>query len=799
MTLTSSQRSFHPRIAFTMARRGLLRAPGTSALAVIILALGLAAPVTFFSILVGAIRPLPVPGGERIVRVDVLQPARGGRSQPIRLADLDLLEAGAGMEGLGAFRTFGGTLVDPGRPAVRVSGAALTPRVLPLLQVEPVLGRVPDVDEAATTLLLGHDVWEEAYGADPGALGRTVELGGAFRTVVGVLPDGFGFPFRQNAWVILPRSSGDTLAVELVGRLAEGADASGAEVELAGRWARGDVDRADGEVGGVLEVKPYTGSRGESGEAVAFLGLVLVALALLLIACSNVANLLLARATERVRTLAVQSALGAGRGQIAAQLLLESLLLSAAGGVAGVYLANLAVGAVERGLAAEHFGYFWMRMAVDGRVLGFAGVLVLGSALVAGTLPVLRVWKVEVHRVLKEEGAASGMGGGGWWSRALVTAQLALSCAALVAAGLSARSLDLSGRIGGDLATDGILVATLDLASVADDPARVLERLDERIAAIPGVVTEAFGLGAPAYGEPYARYELEGIAQERPEDRDGVLYNAVTPPYFEMMGVGLLAGRALASSDAEDAEPVAVVSESFVRRHQGTAALLGRRIRVVEGDASPWHTIVGVVEDLDVGGGARTPRERVYFPLAQTPSRSVLLMASTVGDGAVLATPVREAVAAVDPHIAFWQVRTLAGAHAYMIRVPRAMGAMALGGGAAGLLVAAVGLYGLVAFRVRRRRRDLGVQLALGADGRRLALHTFGFALGQVVPALLVGLTLAWLAAPALGVFLMGIDPRGMDTYVAVAASFVLVGLLAAAPPALRASRIDPAQALRGE
>ncbi len=795
-----------------MAWRGLKRSPGTSSLAVLVLALGLAAPATFFSLLVGAIRPLPVPGGDQIVRVDVLQPVRGGSTETVRLSDLDLLQGAAGLEGLGAFRVFEGTLVDPERAAVRVAVAALTPDVLPLLRTTPLLGRIPGVDEAGTTVLLGDDVWQEAYDGDPAALGRTVELNGEARTIVGVLPEGFGFPFKQNAWVIFGDRPLDTDPVELMGRLAVGADIQALQTELAGRWTRGDALRDAGERGGVLQVKPYTGSRGEGGEAMAFVGLVLVALALLLIACANVANLLLVRATERVRALGIQSALGAGRGQIGAQLLLEALMLAVLGGLAGLFLAGLAVDAIQQGLAAEHFGYFWMRMAVDGRVVAFTAVLVVGTALVAGTLPVLRVWRVDVHRVLKEEGAATGIGGGGVWGRVFVTAQLGLSCAALVAAGLAGRSLGAARNFGGDLPTEQILVASVEPggALVAARSAgadatvaawdQMATQLEERLSAIPAVAMSALALGAPAYFEPSGRFELDGETYDRPEDRERTQYNAVTPGYFALFDLELQAGRGILASDTRESAAVAVVSESFARKFSPGRDVLGRGLRFVTGpDSLRWHTVVGVVEDVDVGGGERVHRERAYLPLAQVEAGEVLLIARARGDGASLAGAVREAVADVNPAIPLWGLRTLADGHDYMIRIPRAMGAMALGGGVAGLLVAAIGLYGLLAFRVRQRRRELGIHLALGADGRALAMQTMGFAMRQVLPALVLGLLVAWLIAPILGVLLLGLDPRALGTYAGVAVSFLVVTVLAAALPAFRASRVDPAQALRGD
>ena len=227
---------------------------------------------------------------------------------------------------------------------------------------------------------------------------------------------------------------------------------------------------------------------------------------------------------------------------------------------------------------------------------------------------------------------------------------------------------------------------------------------------------------------------------------------------------------------------------------------MGRTIRVGSGpDSAVWHTVVGVVSDATVGVGELARHDRVYLPLPQVETESALLLLRAPGDVATIASTMREAASEVDPRLAVSSVRTLEDGHDYMTRVPRAMGALAVGGGSAGLLVAAVGLYGLLAFRVRQRRRELGIRLALGADGGRLARDTLEFALRQLVPAIVVGLTLAWIAAPLIGVMLLGLDPRGASTYVGVGAAFLTVGLLAAGIPAWRASLTDPAHVLRSE
>jgi putative ABC transport system permease protein len=790
-------------LALRLAARGLVRAPATSVLALAILALGLAAPTVFFSILVGAIRPLPVPEGHQVVRVDVVQPTAAGQSLAVEPRDVAGLAEASSLEALGAFRTSVVTIVDEGRSAARVALAELSPSVLPLLRVDPVQGRVPSTDEAQATVLLGHDTWQEMYHGDPDALGRTVVVAGRPRAIVGVMPEGFGFPFDQSAWTVFdPAAEGSAAetdgaagAVELVGRLAPGATHEAATSELRSIWRRGDALREPERTGAVVSVERFTGGRGEGDETAAFVGLVLIALCLLLIACANVANLLLVRASERVRALAVQSALGAGRLQIAAQLLLESLLLALGGGALGLALAHLAVQALERSLAAEHFGYFWMRLAVDGTVVGFVVTLVALTAAVAGSIPVARVLGTDLRPVLRDA-ASVAVGGGGLWGRVFVTGQLALSCSALVAAALTARSMWIARDFSGDVPADEILVANVLLEEGATSSAALVEA----VTAIPSVQGAALALGAPGYREPWGRAEVDVAADPSAPAREITFWNAVTPDYFRAVGLELRAGRPLDVRDGREAARVAVVSESFARRFSPDRAMLGRRVRVgLRPDSLEWFTVVGVVADARIGGGDLARHDRVYLPFAQAPSTSPLVVLRARRDAVGLAPGLRRAVALVDSRIPLSGVRSLADGHAYMTRVPRAMGALAMGGGTAGLLVAAVGLYGLLAFRVRRRRRELGVRLALGADRRRLARETLTFALGQIVPATIVGLALAWLAGPLLRVIVLGLDPRAPGTLAAVGATFVAVGLTAVAVPTARAASTDPAEALRAD
>jgi predicted permease len=546
-----------------------------------------------------------------------------------------------------------------------------------------------------------------------------------------------------------------------------------------------------------VRVEGYTRGVGEGGDATAFAGLVLVGLCLLLIACANVANLLLIRATDRVRALAVQSALGAGRLQIGGQLLLESLLLAVAGGAVGLALAGGVVAVLERTLAAEHFGYYWMRLAVDGPVLAATAALVAGTALVAGILPVIRVLRVDVQRVLKEEGAGLGVGGGGGWSRAFVTAQLAVSCGAVVVAALTGRSLAATRDFGGDLPSEEVIVAGVGLPAGLDgeDRGALLRTLETSLSTGAGVREVALALAAPGYRERYSPVELRGTA---PEPGSFTLWNAVSPDFLASLEIPLRAGRALSRADDAGAARVALVSESFVRRYSPGEPVLGRAVRLSAAD-SAWFTVVGVVADVELGVGAYSRPDRVLVPLGQVGDTDVMALLRADGPASELGPALRSAVTDVGPDLPIWTVRTLADAHATILRVPRLMAGLAVAAGGVGLLVAGAGLYGLLAFRVRVRRRELALRVALGARGGRLAGDVLFRALGQLLPAVVLGLAVAWIAAPWLQVMLMGAEPRSPGVFGAVGIAFVLAGLGAALLPARGAARVDPATALVGK
>ena len=792
---TASPFGLHPLLALRLASRGLRRDRATSLAVVGILALGLAAPSTFFSLLWGGgMRPLPVPDGDQIVRIDVVHPRTSARLTA-DFQDVQALSQATVFAGLGGYEERVLAVRTDEWGTLRIYGAAMTAGSFELLGVPPLIGSIP-TGEGPPALVLGHGIWQTQMAADPDVIGTDVHVNGLRHVIVAVMPEGFGFPLNQSGWTVI--GADDTTAgLALFGRLVEGASLEAASDQVTTRWRQRDGLRPAETAGAVSQVKPYTSARGEAGEAMIFFGLVLVGMALLVIASVNAANLLMVRAIERLRTLSVQSALGAARAQIALQLLMESLLLTTVGGLIGLGITHLLIERIQE-TASSNFGYYWMRMAVELPVVLFTGALVVGTAVLAGTIPVIRVLRSDLQRVLKQGGGATGRRS--IWEQGLVSLQLGLSAAALVAAGLASQSIRSASNFGSEIAGDEIVIAEVDfpldvLGTEADRVAAraaVIAQMD----ALPGARFTAVSMGAPGFREPFQAFEILG-AESNPEIPWRSATNAVALDFFAMYEISPTRGRSLDPSDDANAPLVAVVNEAWVDRFSADRNPLGRAIRM-PGYAESVFEIVGVMETLPMGLGEVAPEDRIYFSLEQLPVTPVFLSARR-SDPTGLVPAMRRALAEVHPDLALPAAMTLAEGHDFMTRAQRTFSFLAAAGGYAGLLVAAVGLYAILAFGVRQRRREMGVRLAMGADGRRLAREVVGSAMRQVVPAMLFGLALSWLAAPGLGVILLGNTARSIPTFLAVAAVFMTVGAIAALLPALDASRVEPADVLRSE
>jgi predicted permease len=792
----------HPRLALLLAVRSIRRAPGLPLAAAMTLGLGFGAAASIYGVYSGFDRPLPVPGGAAVYRVRVLD--ERGRAVAVTARDAEVLGAAtSSFEALGAFATETWTVRVGEKGAVRVTGASMTPAAFELLRVGPRLGRAPGAgDEQA--LVVSHDFWRHHLEADQEAIGQALRVDGVERLVVGVMPANHRFPFNQGAWTLLDESAEEP--VELVARLSPGVTPAQAATDVE-RVLEGPRFAAGLEVPDLrVDVLGFTQERGESGESAALATLLALVVALVLVSCSNVSNLLLARALARAELLTVHAALGAGPVQLVVQMFVEALLISLAGALAGLGIAAIAIGYIETTLSG-HWGYYWMQVRFELGVVAFTLALAVLTGLVAGLTPAIRLGRADLAVSLKS--GASGVVGGSRrrLSSLLLNGQVAFSCFALVIAMLLAAAL-LRSRVAEGYPAEEIYFAGVTLEGQAyqdkADRRAFREALRGALTAEERVGVVALSNVVPSLPTVSAELEIEGVSREPGARPRFVPTLAVTSSYFEMFGIGLISGRLFSDVEDGSGDTVAVVSDSFVREHFSAPGVVGQRIRLERATGDAWLRIIGVVADRPVYEGARTRemvRAYVPFGLVEPADHYVLYRAA----GAETTPAVRRAIAALDPDVAVAGVFGLEGETriadviAYVRRIFETVGTLGLLGGVSAAVVALLGLYGALAFEVQRRIGEIGVRMALGASSRDVMLHVASAGLVRVAPGLILGFVMSAGVSPLLGALLGETNPRDPLIHVGVYLAFLAVSVLAVAVPGRRAARLDPVSVLRGE
>jgi putative ABC transport system permease protein len=799
--------------------RMLRHRPGLVAVIVLTLALGIGANTAVFSVVRSVLlRPLPYPDDDRLAVLLMRAPRFDFvdmQSSPPEYAAYR--EHARSFERLAAYQVGAATVTEDGGEPERVDVAATTWDLFATLRVAPALGRAFAPEDGGRIVdpgvaLISHGFWQSRYGGDPDIIGRTVLLDGSARTVVGVMPAGFRFPNADvRFWLPLAFTSEDLQyrgnhSYSLVGRLAPGVTLTSAERELTDLVARFIADPTfNFHEWHPVYLRPL---RTEIvGDVSRTLWVMLGAVALvLLIACANVANLLLVRAEERAREMSVRTALGAGRGRLVSQLLTECLVLAALGGAAGVAVAFVGVEAL-RAFAPANLPRL-DEIGVDATVLAFTMVATIGAGILFGLAPALHAGRTDLNGVLRDEGR------GGTASRKrlrvrqlLVASQAALAVVLLVGAGLLLQSFRRLMAVDPGYRTEGVLTTTLTLPELSypDGPAVVgfYERLLPRLAALPGVRAVGAARRAPLAGDPGATdTEIEGWVNPGDAPRPIANMQAITPGYFTALDIPLLAGRDFVERDALDAPLVAIVSESLARTYWPGRSPLGGRIRRDTDDA-PFAEVIGVVPDIREEALDQPPvRGTVYFVHAQTPHTwgslgSMMLIVRGDVEPASLVRPIRETVHALDPSVPLYGVRTLEQAVADSTATPRFALLLQLLFALVALALAAIGLYGVLAFTVARRTTELGIRMALGArrtDVRRMVIRQgMTIIIGALAAGVLASLAVGRLVAS----LLFGVSPRDPVTYAAVLLVLLAVALLACWIPARRASAVDPAEALR--
>lgn len=806
-----------------LALRLLRKQAGVAGIAVLTFALGIGLTTTMFSIVHGGLRELPFEESERLVHLERNHLAEGIDSMEVTLHDFhDWRQRQTSFESLEGYYTGTANLASPGQPPERYEAAFLTAGGLGLLGVEPALGRtfLPEEEGVSSpaVVILGHAVWQDRFGADPGILGETVRINGAPHTVVGVMPEGFRFPFDHDLWLPLTQDvatleRGEGITLEVYGRLKDGVTLDQAGQEMAVIAAALAEEHPGTNEGISSVIKPYVDEfTGQEAKSILYTMLGAV-FGVLLICCVNVANLLLARAATRTSEVAVRSALGASRRQVVVQMLTESAVLAAVGALLGLALAVFGVDWIARVIDATE-PPFWVDIRIDGTVLGFTlGITVL-AALLSGLVPALRVSGQQPGRVLQGEGRGGPGLRLGRLSRVLVVAEIALTCALLLGAGLMIRSVTNLRGMDLGIPVDGVFTARVGLFETdyptVEEQRAFFSRLQERLGNLPGVEAATVTSNLPVLGGLPVRLEVEGRAYPRPEDRPRARRVIAAPALLETFEREPLAGREFGRRDRADSLPVALINRSLAERlfpEDPLNAPLGSRIRLGDGtlgggpdgeEAEPWRTVVGVVPDLWLDGLDDEEPEGVYVPLAQSEIRfASLAVRPAGGDPMDLAPAVRGEVQALDPSLPIYWTRTLGQTIQQQTWFYDVFGGLFMLLGAVALFLAAVGLYGVMSFAVTRRTREVGVRMALGARAADVVRMVLRQGLVQLGVGLVAGLGLAWAFGRLLEALLFRVQPEDPLTFSLVVGVLAVSGLLATLLPARRASRVDPAVALR--
>jgi predicted permease len=814
------------------ALRHLWLAPGFAFAAVLTLALGVGANTAIFSLISGFMRPLPVPAPDRIVLLAAEMPddETGFRFRLSFAALADLrAQAGVFSDLFGYDTRLGGLGVD-GKTTQFVyqvvtgnffSGLGLTPATGRFIQLDE--GEHPNTEPV---IVLGHNYWMRRFGGDPGVVGRFVKVDGEPARVVGVAPQGFHGMFEgadmdgyvpigslHSTLPVIARSFTDRTArfLTVAGRLKPEVDLAAAQaaVDLVARRLEVEYPATDKRV--TVHVMPEPLAR---PVPLRFLSRILPALRLLLfvlaslvllIACMNVANLLLVRATVRQREMAVRSALGAGKGRLIRLLLAESLLLACFGSLLGLLFGQWAVNAL---VASIHPGMsipLQFDVSFDWRVFTYALATAVATGVFVGIVPALRASRANVTELLHDGGRGeSGSGNRQRLRSALVIAQVAGSLVLLVVAGLFVRNLQRAQVIDLGFDPDHVLTARMDPRQIGYDLARsntFYDELERRVRALPGVTSTSMAFSIPL------GYILGGYAIVREGDttvtdgpRSSIGCNSVSSGYFDTMRLPLVRGRAFTDQDAAQSTRVAIVNETLAARMWPSEDPIGKRFAVPEIGGPLWQ-IVGVAKNSKYMVVFEDPLPYFYLPVAQNPSFLRVLQVRSVVASAMLAAGVQHEVDGLDPEMPVADIQTMTqtveGGLGYLLFRVGAMQAAAMGG--LGLLLAVVGVYGVVSYGASRRTREIGIRLALGAapvDVRSLILRQ-GARL--VAGGVIVGLLAASLVTRAMTRILVLVSSTDPLTFVIVTAALAAIALLACYLPARKAMRVDPIVALRHE
>ena len=799
------------------AARMIRRNPGASALAVVALALGIGLTTTMFSIVQGAIlRGLPFPESEKIMHLSILTPnSRDGRGDSVSYHDLtDWRSQQTSFESLEGYNQTGITVTGASGYPERLRGLRVTPGLFRALRMSPAVGRdFTDADArpgAPAVIIIGHRIWESRFQSRPDAIGQTLSVNGVPTTVIGVMPPKFGFPQTHNAWIPLSftlnpkRGAGGRVMV--IGRLKTGTSLDRASSEMdriSGQLATTYVEDKDTRA----KVGPFVRTMIGDKVFTTLFTMLAAVFGVMIIACVNVTNLQLARAAERTKEVAVRIAIGAGRWRIVRQALVEGLLLSGVGALAGLGLAWAGTTIFNRNIVDTN-PPFWIDVRLDPVVLMFVSLITMTAALVSSVVPGWRLARTDVNASLKDEGRGTTSLRMGRFSRWLVVVEVAVSCILLVVSGLMIQSIVRNSRLDVSFATKDVFFGNVNLDDRSfpkePDVLRGNQLVEEKLSQVPGVKAVTLANDYPRGGGG-TRVAIEGKTFENVEAHPRAHVITASTKYFDVLRVKPIMGRTMDATDTNGGVLVAVVDETFARQHLPEGAI-GCRIRFGQDsekgttfETAPWLTVVGVVPALVKPGPSNDNNAATIFrPLAQSPRRDFFVFASAGDDPTTITAGVRQALSQVGDGTPIVNVNSFAGELWRQGWATRVFGGLFMTFGVAALFLASVGLYGVMAFGVKQRTGEIGVRMAMGASRGGVLKMILWQGVWRVALAVAIGLVPGWLVGGLMEGLLDNVSPSDPLVHSVTAITLLISGALASLVPALRAAGVDPVVALRG-
>jgi putative ABC transport system permease protein len=793
--------------------------PSLYAIALTALALGIGANTTIFSVIQTVLlRPLPYRDAGRLVNLFETEPKNGVQRYFISPSDYyDWRDRSRTLEAFGGYWRNEVNLTDAGHDPERLPCVSGTPSLLGTLGITPILGRAISEQEALQSgpnvTLITAELWQRRYGSDPAILGRTIGINGQAHTVIGILPAGIHFAGDSQVWnngIRDYRQRPTPRYMDAVARLRPGVTLPQAQAEMDSIARAIAVESPSSNADWGIGVRTVPDDLVGNSKPALIVLLASVGL-LLLIACANVANLLLAHASAREREVALRAALGASAGRLARQFFTESLLLAVAGGSAGLLLAIAGVRAVRVFGPVSVPRIHEVTLSVP--VLFYTLAISVVSGLLFGMAPVLRMRKPELVTALKESGRS---GSGGAHDRRgrniLVIAQVTLAVVLVNSAGLLIKSFTRLTNVDPGFRTERVLTANISLPiaryAKSADIANTFDRIREMAASLPGVKAAGMTTSLPLaqdfdYRLPFRFLSLP--SPKNPEDQTA-WHRMVSPGFFSALGTPMISGRDFTDHDRADAPPVVILNQTFARQYWQQGNPTGQKVHAVSGGFGPLGRIlsrdpevVGVVADIKYSGLGRNAEPAIYFPNRQAPFASMTLVVRTDASLApdALIGSVRRQLHDVDPDLPMAHVRALSEQVTESVAQPRFQTMLLAGFSALALLLGSVGIYGLLSYAVVSRKREIGIRAALGGHPRDILRLVLGQGLVLVASGLVIGIGLSLVSGRLLEKLLFQVKPADFTTYAIVCALLAAVGLLAGYLPARAASRVDPSDALR--